>query len=285
VFSTIRGLGTPRPVIAPQPRPPHLIGADELQALVDDAQASVWNQPRLLSDHDAHHADQGNHWNNAAQRRLELRPAQLAAIEVDRRAALPRPGPRLVPRFLRIGVEFISALAAVLLIGLGQPELAPMLELLGWRITPSAIAVRPERAAHAAPTVTPIAPTVTPIAPTVTPIAPTVTPIVLTALPLSAMTPIRADAVALAITSEPSNATVILDGRRLGQTPLTVTQPAGQGTVVMKVRRRGYITRRFDIDLSQPVTLQVHLRPDEAVVSDPDAAPGPQGPASGSLDR
>jgi hypothetical protein len=63
----------------------------------------------------------------------------------------------------------------------------------------------------------------------------------------------------LHIVTTPSDATVLLDGKRLGHTPLEIDVPADTETHTLKIRRRGYETHVYDVllddDLTQDITL------------------------------
>jgi hypothetical protein len=102
------------------------------------------------------------------------------------------------------------------------------------------------RAPSSAPSVAPaIAPPPAPIAPP----APIVTPI----------EPARPTTVWLRVTTTPDDATVLLDGKRLGRTPFADTFPAGN-VHKLKIRRRGYVPQWHEIDMRGDVTRHVVLR-------------------------
>ena len=65
----------------------------------------------------------------------------------------------------------------------------------------------------------------------------------------------------LHIVTEPSDATVLLDGARLGHTPFDGDVPADSDTHTLKLRRRGYAPRVFEIILTGDVTQQFTLQP------------------------
>ncbi|MBA2539469.1 MAG: PEGA domain-containing protein, partial [Deltaproteobacteria bacterium] len=52
----------------------------------------------------------------------------------------------------------------------------------------------------------------------------------------------------LALTSVPSGATVLLDGKRLGKTPLDTTVDVPPGKHVLKLRLTGFNTVKIDVD-------------------------------------
>ena len=106
-----------------------------------------------------------------------------------------------------------------------------------------------------------------PAAPATTPAAPTSTSIGLPPLPgrapsrdLVAEQPRAAPpaAHALRVTSTPVGATVVLNGQRLGRTPLVVDLPLhGRGTIQLKLRRRGYLSTRRLIELGSPLPAEL----------------------------
>jgi serine/threonine protein kinase len=63
------------------------------------------------------------------------------------------------------------------------------------------------------------------------------------------------------IATHPADATVLLDGKRLGHTPLDETIDADPGKHVMKLRHRGYVTQVFDVTLDADVTQDLTLVP------------------------
>jgi serine/threonine protein kinase len=65
--------------------------------------------------------------------------------------------------------------------------------------------------------------------------------------------------ITLRITTSPSDATLLLDGDRLGHTPFETTLPATRGPHVLKVRRRGYAPQRIDVDLSADLIREIPL--------------------------
>jgi serine/threonine protein kinase len=71
--------------------------------------------------------------------------------------------------------------------------------------------------------------------------------------------PVSADRVLVRITSEPSKATVLLDGKRLGKTPFIGALRKETGKAEIKIRRRGFKTVRADVDRSVDVRLHVEL--------------------------
>jgi hypothetical protein len=65
--------------------------------------------------------------------------------------------------------------------------------------------------------------------------------------------------VLLEVTTEPVGATVVLDGVRLGVTPLTMRVPGGKAAAWLKVRKRGYIAVRNHVSLQHDVEWDVPL--------------------------
>jgi len=63
------------------------------------------------------------------------------------------------------------------------------------------------------------------------------------------------------IVSHPADATVVLDGKKLGRTPFDDTLKADPGKHVVKLRRRGYATYKLDLELGADVTEDVTLVP------------------------
>jgi cellulose synthase/poly-beta-1,6-N-acetylglucosamine synthase-like glycosyltransferase len=121
--------------------------------------------------------------------------------------------------------------------------------LVGARLseTPSAVPVPPQH-----PPPPPV------VAAAVEP-APPPAPLAATALLPAAMP----QTIQLEVTSTPDRSTVVLDGVRLGKTPLVVTVPATSKRVWLKVRYRGYAAVRTRISLDQDVHRHVTLRPRE----------------------
>jgi hypothetical protein len=63
------------------------------------------------------------------------------------------------------------------------------------------------------------------------------------------------------ITTRPADATVLLDNKRLGHTPLDETVAADPGKHVIKLRRKGYALHRLDVTLDADVTEDIPLTP------------------------
>lgn len=67
--------------------------------------------------------------------------------------------------------------------------------------------------------------------------------------------------VRIRIVTHPADATVLLDGKKLGHTPLDETLAADPGKHQMKLRHRGYATQVLDIALDADVTQELTLAP------------------------
>jgi serine/threonine protein kinase len=67
--------------------------------------------------------------------------------------------------------------------------------------------------------------------------------------------------VRMRIVTHPEGVTVLLDGKRLGRTPLDETIAADPGTHVIKLRRRGYVTQLLEVELDADVTQDLTLVP------------------------
>ncbi len=63
------------------------------------------------------------------------------------------------------------------------------------------------------------------------------------------------------VVTHPADATVLLDGKKLGHTPLDETLAADPGKHQMKLRHRGYATQSIDIALDADVTQELTLVP------------------------
>ncbi|MCE9580465.1 MAG: PEGA domain-containing protein, partial [Deltaproteobacteria bacterium] len=141
------------------------------------------------------------------------------------RFSIPAP-PRRRSRALFIGL----VAAAVIGAGIAVLALAP---------GPSDVSAAPGSAAAAPPTAPP------PPAKKAAAIAPT--------------TPPAPKTVRLRVTSEPSGATVVLDGERLGTTPFDATVPARTQPATLKVRMQGRIAKKTQVSLDTDVTWDVAL--------------------------
>ncbi len=80
--------------------------------------------------------------------------------------------------------------------------------------------------------------------------------------PVSAPAPAPAS-VAVRITTTPDDATVLLDGEKLGHTPLDLEVPVAPGPHTIKIRRRGYFPQKLIVDLGADVSREVVLQPAE----------------------
>ncbi|HUQ01049.1 MAG TPA: protein kinase [Kofleriaceae bacterium] len=90
--------------------------------------------------------------------------------------------------------------------------------------------------------------TVTPAQPLAADQAPATNAPTTAAPPVAPAKPVETTTIKVRITSVPDDATVMLDGERLGRTPLEIERPRKSGTVVLKVRRKGYSTKKLDVD-------------------------------------
>ena len=63
----------------------------------------------------------------------------------------------------------------------------------------------------------------------------------------------------LRITTKPSDATVLLNGERLGRTPLDAEVSTRPGLHVIKIRRSGYFSRKLEVSLNADVTQELTL--------------------------
>jgi serine/threonine protein kinase len=79
------------------------------------------------------------------------------------------------------------------------------------------------------------------------------------------------------ITTSPADATVLLDGQKLGHTPYDATVPAEPGPHVIKLRRRGYTTLKLDVDLSKDFTREIQLREGASPTTETQPASGGAG--------
>jgi eukaryotic-like serine/threonine-protein kinase len=63
----------------------------------------------------------------------------------------------------------------------------------------------------------------------------------------------------LRIVTHPADATVLLDGKKLGHTPFDELIDADPGKHVVKLRKRGYTTHRLDVELDADITQDIAL--------------------------
>jgi serine/threonine-protein kinase len=68
-------------------------------------------------------------------------------------------------------------------------------------------------------------------------------------------------AIRVQIVTHPADATVYLDGKRLGHTPFDETIAADPAKHVFKLKRRGYAMSRLDLELSADITQELALTP------------------------
>jgi serine/threonine protein kinase len=71
--------------------------------------------------------------------------------------------------------------------------------------------------------------------------------------------PPAAETITLHVTTEPTGATVVLDGVRLGTAPFTTTLPIKHATATLKVRMRHRVPIRQQVELDHDVTWDVRL--------------------------
>jgi hypothetical protein len=77
-------------------------------------------------------------------------------------------------------------------------------------------------------------------------------------MPIQAPAPVSDGTVLLHVTTDPAGATVVLDGVRLGVTPLSMRVP-GKPAAWLKVRKRGYVAVRNRVSLQGDVDWDVPL--------------------------
>jgi serine/threonine protein kinase len=65
----------------------------------------------------------------------------------------------------------------------------------------------------------------------------------------------------LHVTTTPDDATVLLDGQRLGHTPFDGTVAKAPGMHVLKIRRRGCVPKLLDVELSSDIARDLPLQP------------------------
>ena len=161
----------------------------------------------------------------------------------------PKPGasPTPVTASRMIGASLVEArssrvrlrwIAAVAVIALA----APTVVYFATRDSSDAVASAPASAASAA---APVA--VHPPAPAPAPPPPAPDP------------PAAPSKVRVRITTRPADATVMLDNKRLGHTPLDETVAADPGKHVIKLRRKGYTTHKLDVTLDADVNEDIAL--------------------------
>ncbi len=71
--------------------------------------------------------------------------------------------------------------------------------------------------------------------------------------------PVVPATIAVHVTTTPGDATVLIDGKRLGHTPFDGTVPAEPGKHVLKLRRRGYLPQKLDVELTADLSRDVPL--------------------------
>jgi eukaryotic-like serine/threonine-protein kinase len=138
-------------------------------------------------------------------------------------------------RSSRVRLRWIAAVAVIALA-------APTVVYFATRDSSDAVASAPPAAASA---VAPVA--VHPPAPAPAPPPPAPDP------------PATPSKVRVRITTRPADATVMLDNKRLGHTPLDETIAADPGKHVIKLRRKGYGTHKLDVTLDADVNEDIAL--------------------------
>ncbi|MBZ0237256.1 MAG: PEGA domain-containing protein, partial [Deltaproteobacteria bacterium] len=63
----------------------------------------------------------------------------------------------------------------------------------------------------------------------------------------------------LTITTTPPDATIVVDGHRLGRTPYTGTFTPRGDTVWLKVRKRGHVPKKVEVPVTPDLTWDVTL--------------------------
>ena len=66
--------------------------------------------------------------------------------------------------------------------------------------------------------------------------------------------------ITIRVSSNPPGATVLLDGKKLGKTPLEVKMPHSSVTVELKIRRDGYASKRVNVTLDKDVEVTATLK-------------------------
>ncbi len=111
-------------------------------------------------------------------------------------------------------------------------------------------------------------------APTTEPVtAPTTAP---TPTATAAEPPTAPATISVRITSEPPDALVTLDGKRLGKTPLTLQHPLQAGTGELRIRLAGYRVHRANVSRDANLDLAVRLRPSPPAASAEPSEPVPE---------
>ncbi len=64
----------------------------------------------------------------------------------------------------------------------------------------------------------------------------------------------------LVVKTTPPDATVLLDGKRLGRTPYTGTIEAAAGTHTLKIRKKGYTSVSLDLELDADISREITLQ-------------------------
>jgi tRNA A-37 threonylcarbamoyl transferase component Bud32 len=80
--------------------------------------------------------------------------------------------------------------------------------------------------------------------------------------PAAAMLQTPARLVSLEIDAAPAGAEILLDGRRLGQDHVVVSEPASSHVAVLEIRAAGHVTARREVSLDQNSSVDIALKPE-----------------------
>lgn len=93
------------------------------------------------------------------------------------------------------------------------------------------------------------------------------------AAPVAPASDAAAATISVRITSEPPDALVTLDGKRLGKTPLTVRHPLQAGAGELRIRLPGHRVHRASVPRDSDLNLAVRLRPSPATTEPAEPVP------------
>lgn len=165
--------------------------------------------------------------------------------------ALPPPEPigtRVRPRRGWIALALVGAACAGIGIGVAvlfaRGESAPS-PVPARTTAPPVVATRP----------------IAPPPPPPTPAPPSPRPVPATSSPPVKVVETRLAEIVLRVTTEPTGATVVLDGVRLGTTPYEAKLPTRAKPAWLKVRRKGSVATKIQVSLERDVTWDVRLTP------------------------
>jgi serine/threonine-protein kinase len=214
--------------------------------------SSVWNTARRPRSRQP--VVEAGGTDEAAVLPVEL---ELPSMSRTRTLILPQ------PRYMRIGALSFAALVGVAIIGAwvagpeyraSRPDASVAPAIVPHPMAPAEVPIsRPAPAATTPPPPTDptTAPPSTSTQPPPRPASPP--PPALAVAPRSAKIHVR-------VTADPEDATVVLDGRRLGHAPIAIQRRRESRTVKVKVRRRGYVPRTFEVSFDSDVVLEVQLQ-------------------------